>query len=311
VTVPAVAAAASLLAATPAPSPWEFHLHPEVVGVTVFLLAGYGLAVRRWGPLFHPASHERPATTRQKAAFVAGAAAFFVAVGWPVHDLGERYLYSAHMLQHILLGYVAPPLLLLGTPEWLGRLVLGRGVLGRLYRRLASPLLAAVAFNAALAFIHWPAVVDRMLASEGLHAGTHLVFVAGAVLMWSVLYSPLPEVAGQLRPPAKMLYLFVQTILPTVPASFLTFGQRTLYRAYETMPRLWGLTPRDDMQLAGLLMKVGAGLLLWSIIAVMFFRWANQEEVSGVGGSPRGGGSGPRPWPYPADPPPTRWSEPR
>ncbi|MGH3440784.1 MAG: cytochrome c oxidase assembly protein [Nitriliruptorales bacterium] len=285
-----------------AASPWAFHLHPDVLGLVVALLAGYGYAVRRWGRLFHPRPTERVVSAKQVALFVAGVAAFWAALGWPVHDLSENYLYSAHMLQHILLGYVAPPLLLLGMPRWLGEIVLGRGTRGRLYRLATRPIIAGVAFNVVLALIHWPLVVDLMVASEVMHAGFHLVFLVGAVLMWSVLYSPIAEVSERLQPPGKMLFLFAMTLLPTVPASFLTFGERPLYRVYETFPRLWGLSATDDMQLAGLLMKVGAGLLLWSILAVMFFRWASREEPAN--GRPRTAdpaGSSPSPTP-------NRWS---
>lgn len=277
---------------------WTFHLHPEVVGVVVALLGGYGYALRRWGRLLHPTGPA--ATTRQRAFFVAGVVSLYAALGWPVHDLAERYLYSAHMVQHLLLGFVTPPLLLLGTPRWLGELLLGRGTAGRIYRWWTRPLLAAVVFNAALAIVHWPQVNEVMLASEAFHAAVHLGFLAAALLVWSLLYSPLPEVASRLSPPAKMAYLFAQTLLPTVPASFLTFGDRALYRPYESFPRLWGLSALEDMQLAGLIMKVGGGLLLWCILAVMFFRWANREDVSGVGRSPSAGG-GP---PVPSDPSP-------
>ncbi len=268
-------------------SPWEFHPHPEVLTLVVALVGAYALANRRWGGLFHPRRAERAVTGRQWALFVSGAFSLYLALGWPVHDLGEHYLYAFHMLQHLLLGFVTPPLILLGTPEWLGRLVLGRGVVGRAYKRLSRPLPAALLFNAALALIHWPRVVDIMLASEAAHAAIHLVFLLAAFLMWSVLYSPLPELV-MLSPVGRMGFLFAQTILPTVPASFLTFGDRPLYRAYESFPRLWGLSPLDDMQLAGLIMKIGGGLLLWSIITVMFFRWASREEAGDRSG--RAGG---------------------
>lgn len=275
---------------------WDFHLHPDVLALVVALLAGYGIAVRRWGKLFHPGRGEQAATGRQWALFVAGVASLYLALGWPVHDLGEGYLYTFHMLQHLLLGFVTPPLILLGMPEWLGRLVLGRGTLGRAYKRLSRPLPAALLFNAALALIHWPRVVDLMLASELAHAAFHLVFLLAAFLMWSVLYSPLPE-RVTLSPVGRMGFLFAQTILPTVPASFLTFGDRPLYRAYETFPRLWGLSALDDMQLAGLIMKIGGGLLLWSIITVMFFRWASREEAADKlgrsGGLPTSGSPSP------------------
>ncbi len=66
--------------------------------------------------------------------------------------------------------------------------------------------------------------------------------------------------------------------MPTVPASFLTFGASPLYKFYEHVPHLFGLSTLDDQQIAGLIMKIGAGLLLWMVIAVVFFRWAAEEE---------------------------------
>ena len=260
-----------------AASPWTFHAHLAVVPVVVLAVGGFALAVRRWGRLFHP--HGRAVTAKQATLYTLGVLTFLVSVGWPLHDLAERYLYSAHMVQHLLLGFVLPPLIYLGTPEWLARMVIGRGLLGRIYRRASRPLIAAIAFNIALALIHWPAVVDFMLRSSLFHESIHLVFVVAAFLMWAPICSPLPEVRRRMTPIAKMGYLFVQTILPTVPASFLTFGEHPLYARYITFPRLFGLSPVDDMQLAGLIMKIGGGLLLWGIIAVMFFRWAALEDA--------------------------------
>jgi putative membrane protein len=95
--------------------------------------------------------------------------------------------------------------------------------------------------------------------------------------MWLPIVSPLPEVP-QARPPTKMLYLFLQTIVPTVPASFLTFGSTPLYHFYEHVPRLWGLSALNDMQIAGLTMKIVGGFYLWTVIAVIFFRWYYAEE---------------------------------
>lgn len=89
--------------------------------------------------------------------------------------------------------------------------------------------------------------------------------------------SPLPEIP-RLAPPARMVFLFLQSVVPTLPASFLTFGSTPLYSYYEGVPHLWGMSTLDDQQVAGLIMKIGAGLLLWMIIAVIFFRWAGEEE---------------------------------
>jgi putative membrane protein len=75
-----------------------------------------------------------------------------------------------------------------------------------------------------------------------------------------------------------MFYLFLQSLVPTVPASFLTLSDAPLYKAYAHLPKLWGITTIDDQRVAGLLMKVGGGFILWGFIASIFFRWAYQEE---------------------------------
>ena len=95
--------------------------------------------------------------------------------------------------------------------------------------------------------------------------------------MWAPVTAPLPELRP-LAPPAQMLYLFLQSIVPTVPASFLVFAERPIYRFYEHVPRLWSLSAAEDQRIAGLLMKIGGGLLLWMIIAVLFFKWHSAEE---------------------------------
>jgi len=89
--------------------------------------------------------------------------------------------------------------------------------------------------------------------------------------------SPLPEIP-RLQPVLRMLYLFAWSVVPTIPASFLTFGTSPIYKFYEHVPHLYGLSTLQDQQAAGLIMKIGAGLLLWLIIAVVFFRWASEEE---------------------------------
>ena len=91
------------------------------------------------------------------------------------------------------------------------------------------------------------------------------------------MVSPLPELP-RLSYPAQMIYLFVQTIIPTVPASFLTFASSPLYHYYTTVPRVFGLSALDDTRISGLIMKLGMGITLWSIIAVLFFRWSSKEE---------------------------------
>lgn len=219
----------------------------------------------------------RPVTRRQATLFALGVVALWLGLGWPLHELGERYLFSAHMLQHMLVAYVAAPLLLLGTPGWMLRALLGRGRRLAVARQVVRPLPAFALFNAVLVLLHWPAAVDLMARSGPAHGLLHGVLLAASLVMWMPVVSPLPELP-RLAPPASLFYLFAQSILPTVPASFLTFGEGVLYRFYETAPPLWGVSPVTDQQVAGLLMKVGGGFLLWGMIAVLFFTWQAGEE---------------------------------
>jgi cytochrome c oxidase assembly factor CtaG len=78
-----------------------------------------------------------------------------------------------------------------------------------------------------------------------------------------------------------MLYLFFQSLAPTIPASFLTFGTEPLYPVYAAFPRIWGIDVLSDQLIAGLVMKLVGGAILWAVIAVVFFRWGHQERTEG------------------------------
>jgi putative membrane protein len=110
----------------------------------------------------------------------------------------------------------------------------------------------------------------------------HTLIVLSSLIVWMPLLSPLPEVP-RFHPLLRMLFLFLQSVVPTVPASFLTFGDTPLYHFYETVPRLWGVSALHDMQSAGLIMKIGAGTVLWIVVGIVFFRWYADEEGNASG----------------------------
>jgi putative membrane protein len=252
--------------------------HYDVIALCVGLVLAYVGAIVRYGKVFHPAPGDRPVSTKQAVSFGGGVLALWIASGSPLHDIAESSLYSAHMVQHLLQAFVIPPLLLLGIPRWMGELILRpRWVRGPL-KVISQPLVAALFFNLVLLLIHWPAIVDGMIASELFHGVTHIVLVVAATAMWIPLVSPVPDILPRLQPLAQMLYLFTMTILPTVPSAFLTFGEEPLFRVYEELPRAFGLSAAEDMRIAGLIMKIGGGFFLCGIIATMFFRWAAEQE---------------------------------
>ena len=254
-----------------------WHPHPEVWALVFGLTLAYMLAITYLGPRKVPLGTS-PASTGQKLAFFLGVLAIWAGEEWPLHELAEDYLFSAHMVQHLLFAFVAPPLLLVGTPPWLLRTLIGRGFRMKVIRFLSRPIPALLLFNAAIAAMHWSAVVNLQVDSDVFHLGFHVVLITTGLLMWSVVVAPLPE----LRPlpePARMFYLFLQSVVPTVPASFLTFSSGILYSSYAAAPRIWGIDAVADQRIAGLIMKLGGGLLLWSVIAYMFFKWNAREEA--------------------------------
>lgn len=256
-------------------SPWTFHAHPDVWLLIVTLVAGYALALRVLAPGHAPAG--RPAvTTRELGLYGAGVAVLWLGADWPIHDLSEGYLFSVHMVQHMLFSLVAPPLLLMGTPRWLLRALLSPPGVMRVVKVLTRPMVALVVFNAYVAVSHWPDLVDLALRVEPVHLVMHTVLVGTSFMMWWPVVGRLPELP-QLSPPTKMLYLFLQSVLPTVPASFLTFAERPIYRFYESVPHPW-IDALTDSRISGLIMKLGGGALLWGIIAVLFFQWNAREE---------------------------------
>jgi putative membrane protein len=253
---------------------WEPH--PDVLLLVGLLVAGYAIALARIAPRTLPTG--APVASRfQVTCFGLGAFALLLGSEWPMHDLAEGYMYSVHMVQHLLFTMVAAPLLLLGTPGWLARRLLRPVWVFRTVRWMSRFIPALILFNLVVVLVHWPAVVDLTLRSGLAHFVAHVILVVSAFVIWMPIVSPLPEVP-RLAPPLRMAFLFLQSVVPTIPASFLTFGSHPLYRRYESLPKLWGISALDDQLIAGLIMKIGAGLLIWALIAVIFFRWAAAEE---------------------------------
>lgn len=252
-----------------------WHAHPDVW----FLLGGvwvaYLLAVRRHGPVGSEA--DRRERRKRIALFTGGMALLWFASDWPMHDLAEGYLYSVHMVQHMIYTLVAAPLLVAGIPAWMWRAILRPRLLGRLFGFATRPVVALIVFNAVLLFTHWPEVVDAAVGSELLHFSLHVLIVGSAVVMWWPVLSPLPE-RPALPLPGQLMYLFLQSLAPTIPASFLTFGQTLLYPVYGTFPRIWGISAATDQLVAGLIMKLGGGVILWGFIVVVFFNWHARER---------------------------------
>lgn len=264
--------------------PWSWRYQPYV-GVWLLaavLTASYVAACRRWQPVGTRGLAER-LHRRQTLSFAAGVLTLIVASDWPLGPLGAGYLASIAMLRFLLISFVAAPLLLLGIPLEVTRRLLTPRPVKTLARAVTGWPVAFGQFNIVLVVTHLPPVVDNLKTFQAGSFALDMAWLVSGLIMWLPVISGLPELPG-LRDPARMLYLFGLSILPTVPASFLTFSDFPLYRLYELAPSVWfAYDTVTDQRVAGLTMKIGGGLILWAVIACLFFRWADRERRGGAG----------------------------
>ncbi len=247
----------------------EYQWHPEVHLLVVFLVAAYVYMVRVIGPRAVPVG-EKPVSRRQIGCFAGAMFILWVSSDWPIHDIAENYLYSAHMFQHMFITLFMPPLALLATPTWLMRILIGNGRGYRIVKRLVHPVVAGVTFNAGVMIVHIPDLVNLSASNATIHYLLHLMIVTTAFMMWMPVLGPIPEF--RLGPLATSIYLFLQSVVPTVPMGWLVFAEGVVYAPYGEQPiRLWGIDPITDQQFAGAVMKIGGGMYLWALVVYFYF----------------------------------------
>jgi putative membrane protein len=250
-----------------------FHWHPEVALGLELLLVSYLLATgplgrrRGWGP--------SPGRARV-AAFLAGTAILASAVLGPLAEWAEHVALSAHMVQHLLLILVVPPLWLLGLPAWLLAPVARAPRVGRLGFWLTRPVLALGLASAVQAAWHVPVAFDAALHVERIHALEHVSLLATGLLLWWPVAGSAPEWPRP-TPPAQLLYLFLATVPMMAIAAPITLAEDLVYPFYAAAGRPWPLAPRADQELAGVLMWVGGMFGYLVAGTVVFFRWAGPE----------------------------------
>jgi putative membrane protein len=222
---------------------------------------------------------ESPVTSHQspRPYFYAGLATIFFSLNGWLHDLSDWYLFSAHMVQHLLLTLLVPPLLIAGTPGWMLRPALRFRPVAAIARFLTDAKVCFAAFSLVLAAWHVPALYNTAMANHNVHIMQHLMFMAASVMLWWPILSPLPELP-RLAYPMQMLYLFLATLPMSVVAVYITYSSNLLYPAYAAAPRIFGIMPLEDQLIGGLLMWIPGGLLFFAVISVIFFRWQQRGE---------------------------------
>lgn len=271
--IPAEPTAASLLLG------WTFP--PTVAVPLVAGLVGYLLLVRRVDAA-HP---ERPVPRSQVAAFLGGLGAIAVALMSGI-EAYDTTLFSVHMVQHLLLAFVAAPLLALGAPVTLllraaSPAVRSRAILPVLHsspvRLLAFPVVAWLLFAGVMWGSHFSPLFDAALEDPLVHDLEHALFLGSALLFWwpAVGRDPVP---WRMRPPARVAYLLLQMPQNTFLSVAILWAATPLYPHYATLGRAWGPSVLEDQQLAGALMwLVGDAAFLVAGLGVLA-AWLRSEE---------------------------------
>ncbi|HVG45721.1 MAG TPA: cytochrome c oxidase assembly protein [Longimicrobium sp.] len=303
---PSARACAWLLAAWAALAPGRLLAHPGIPPAPHDLWRSWGLEPTVVVPLFltawlysrgvetvwRRAGRGRGVTPGQAAAFAGGMTALFVALVSPVDRVAES-LFWVHMVQHLLLIAVAPPLLVLGAPQaglaWglprnarrgMGRWWHRRTWLRAALRWMAAPLPAVALHSVALWAWHVPVAYEAAVARPAVHAAEHLSFVGTALLFWwAVLHrrGSLTRVPG-----LAMLALFAVSMESGALGALLTFSASPWYRSHLATAPAWGITAIDDQQIAGLVMWIPGSLAYLAAVAWIFVRWmssAHQTEI--------------------------------
>src|ERR1700682_3058709 len=205
--------------------------------------------------------------------FVAGVAVMLFALISPLDTLGDEYLFSAHMLQHLLLELAVPPLLLVGITPRFARAVIVYRPLGQIERVLGNPLAAWTLGIATLAVWHLPWLFDAALGNEYIHILEHLCFMATAVIFWWPILAPLPQC--RVSPLWAQVYLLGAAMANSLLGIWLTFAPAGLYAPYlhpadslhiaALLRTGWGLTPALDQEGGGLLMWGARGFALLAV----------------------------------------------
>ncbi len=248
---------------------------PLVLAPLAVMVAAY---VRR----FRRARREaggRGAGWPQALAFAGGMLALLVALASPVDALGEEYLFSAHMVQHVLLGDIAPALLLLS----LSRVIL-RPATRRLMRveRALGPLASPWTGIAIWLVIMYRGTYRRCTTPRCenplIHVLEHAAFFTAGVMVWWPLIQPVP-MRRRLTGLHTVAYIGTAKFGLAALGLYLTWSGTVLYDYYESVPRVWGLSAIGDQNTGGAIMMVEQSLTFVIALVVLFSRMLTQSEI--------------------------------
>jgi cytochrome c oxidase assembly factor CtaG len=254
------------------PWTWAWQAYPGVWAFIGLIAYGYIRLIRSTRDPAEPVRIAPYATS-----FGAGLLLLWLSLDWPIGAIGAGYLASVHMVQFLIMGMIAPPLMLYGIPEATYRRLPPR-VLAAL-RPITRPVVAFTVFNLMVILTHMPAVTDGLMASQFGSFLIDMLWLTGGLLFWWPVAVGTPG-GSQLRELAKVGYLGVQLIAMKPVFIYLTFSRYPQYATYELAPRISGISARADQQMAGLLMEVAGMVIILIAVGAVFLKWSAREERS-------------------------------
>jgi|TARA_B100001167_G_C16769431_1_gene306225 putative membrane protein len=250
----------------------HWHGHPDVLIGLFILQGGYLIGI---GPARKKFNLSQTVDPGQTLLFSSGVFVIFIALLSPLHALSDDYMFSAHMVQHVLLTLVSPPLLILGIPDWLISPIFKRDLVRKLAKILFHPISAVVIFNVIFSIWHIPILYGLSVTHHSVHIFEHMLFMIASFVMWWPLCSNSAAVP-RLSYPLQIIYLFVMSLAQIIVFGIVTFAPEPIYNHYLDTPKLFGVSALIDQQLGGIIMKVGSGFLFLSLIITAFLRWFSE-----------------------------------
>lgn len=260
---------------------WRWQAYPGVWLFVLLLFVGWIWLRRTFGEEADPRAD---GDVRRDRWFLLGVLLLWLALDWPAGPLGAGYLASVHMGQVLVLSLLAPAFLLMGVPRGAFRALEGDSLVARIVDRGTHPVAGLVLFNAVLVSTHVPAVLDTLSSTQAGMLAMDLAWLVGGLAFWWPVLAPVPR-RPWFNDFFQIGYLFLNTIPATIPYGFLVFADFPLYATYELAPPVAGIASVTDQQIAGFIMKLGGGLVLWTAMTILFFRWyvAEEREESAAG----------------------------
>jgi putative membrane protein len=255
------------------PSPWAWQPGWPELAAAVVLAAAYLVAQRRF-----------PSSTARRAAYAAGIVLIVLAFATPVETIATTYLLTFHLVQNVVVAEWAPALLVLGLSP-AAAAALGRF---RVVRFVTRPVVALPLWVATYAVWHVPLLYDTALRhQEWLLPLEHACYLLAGLALWWPVFHGTPWALGS---GAKALYLFAAFLLNSPIGLLLALLPSPVYAFYEEAPRIWGLSPLRDQQLAGIAMAGAEALLFFALFAFYLVRFLQEEERDARPGRPELGG---------------------